>query len=83
MRGRRFPLTMKGEKPMKTALRLAPLAVAASSVPALAQSATDYSTLTDAVDWSSAITAIMAVAAVLAGVLVVRKGVRFVLGMIR
>jgi len=42
-----------------------------------------YTTLTEAVDWSTAITAIMAVAALLAAVLVVRKGIKFVLGMIR
>lgn len=41
-----------------------------------------YDDLTAAVDWSDAIVAIMAVAALLAAVLVIRKGVRFVLRMI-
>jgi uncharacterized protein HemY len=59
------------------------VAILAGPTAALAQSNTSYSTLTSAVDWSNAITAIMAVAALLAGVLVVRKGIRFVLGMIR
>jgi hypothetical protein len=52
-----------------------------AATPALAQA--NYSTLTEAVDWSSAITALMAVAALVAAVLVVRKGIRFVLGAIR
>lgn len=55
---------------------------ALGAVPALATTGT-YDTLTAAVDWSDAITALMAVAALLAAVLVIRKGVRFVLGMIR
>jgi len=58
------------------------VATALVASPALAQNATDYSTLTSAVDWSSAITALMAVAALVAAVLVVRKGIGFVLGMI-
>lgn len=45
--------------------------------------ATDYSTLTTAVDWSSAITAIMAVAAIIAGVFVTYRGISFVLRMIK
>jgi hypothetical protein len=60
--------------------------VVALTVPSasIAQSTgADYSTLTSAVDWSSAITALMAVAAVIAGVLVVRKGIRFVLGALK
>jgi len=63
------------------------VAVAMSIVagPALAApgAGQDYSTLTDAVDWSTAITALMAVAALVAGVLVVRKGIRFVLAALR
>lgn len=51
------------------------------SAPAFAQA--NYTTLTSAVDWASAITAMMAVAALVAAVLVVRKGIRFVLGSIR
>lgn len=50
--------------------------------PALAAQA-NYSTITSAVDWSTAITALMAVAALVAAVLVVRKGIRFVLGALR
>ena len=64
----------------------APIAAVVVPTVAFAQTATtgqDYSTLTEAVDWSSAITAIMAVGAVLAGVYVVFKGIRFVLKMIR
>lgn len=53
------------------------------STPALAQNAADYSSLTSSVNWDSAITALLAVAAIVAGVLVVRKGIKFVLGMIR
>lgn len=66
---------------MKSRLLLAAGIATAFSSPVLAQA--NYSELTTAVDWSTAITAIMAVAAVIAGVLVVRKGVRFVLGMLR
>lgn len=42
-----------------------------------------YDTLTSAVDWADAITAIVAVAALVAAVLVVIRGSRIVLGMIR
>lgn len=45
--------------------------------------AANYSGLTSAVDFTDAIAAIMAVAALVAAVLVVRKGIRFVLGSIR
>ena len=65
---------------MRKLILAAGLATAAAT-PALAQQ--NYSTLTSAVDFSSAITAIMAVAALVAAVLVVRKGIRFVLGAIR
>ena len=65
---------------MRKYLFALPVAALAAS-PALAQQ--NYSTLTSAVDFDSAITALMAVAAVIAGVLVVRKGIRFVLGAIR
>lgn len=60
------------------------LLVAMIALPTVAMATPQsYATLTDAVDWSTAITAILAVAALLAAVLVVRKGIRFVLGMIR
>jgi hypothetical protein len=65
---------------LKTATASALLLTVAAPAFAVPQS---YATLTDAVDWSTAITAIMAVAALLAAVLVVRKGIKFVLGMIR
>lgn len=69
---------------MKKLAAMVALAAAMIGVPALATpTATDYSTLTAAVDWSTAITALMAVAALVAGVLVVRKGIRFVLGALR
>lgn len=87
MRGRRVPLYCeRGTTMSKTAFRLAPVAaLALVAAPAFATPGTgaDYSTLTAAVDWSTAITGMMAVAAVVAGVLVVRKGIRFVLGMIK
>jgi hypothetical protein len=67
---------------MKARLLLPALFVAGSAAPALAAQ-TNYSTLTSAVDFSAAITAIMAVAALVAAVLVVRKGIRFVLGAIK
>lgn len=43
---------------------------------------TDYSVITSAVDWSSVGAAILAIAALLAGVLVVKKGAKMVLSMI-
>lgn len=54
-----------------------------AATPALAQNGVDYSGLTGAVDFDSAITALVAIAGVVALILVARKGVRFVLGMIR
>lgn len=59
------------------------LAMAAPAAAQTAPAGTDYSTLTSAVDWSSAITGMLAVAAVVAGVLVVRKGIKFILAAIR
>lgn len=53
------------------------------AAPASAQNAVDYSQLTNAVDWSSAITGILAVSAVVAGVLVARKGIRFILAALK
>jgi len=60
--------------------------IAASSfaaLPAFAQNSTDYSGLTGAVDFTAVVTALLAVAALVAAVLVVRKGIRFILGAIR
>lgn len=69
---------------MRSRLFLIGSAFTAAAVPAAAQATgQDYSTLTSAVDFSTVITAIMAVAALLLAVLVVRKGVRFVLGAIK
>ncbi len=50
---------------------------------ALAQTAPDYSGMTDQINWTSAIAAILLIAGGLAGVYVVVKGVRLVLGMLR
>jgi hypothetical protein len=64
----------------KLSLFLVPaLAATAFAAPAYA----NYSTITSAVDWTSAIAALMAVAAIVAGVLVIRKGIKFVLGSLR
>lgn len=59
------------------------LASAFAASPALAQNAVDYSTLTTAVNWDSVQTAMLAVGAIVIGILVVRKGIRFVQGMIK
>ncbi|MBN6710272.1 hypothetical protein JFL47_11395 [Haemophilus haemoglobinophilus] len=48
-----------------------------------ANAAPDYSSLTSGIDFSSASTAVIAIAAAIAGVLVVVKGARLVLGMLR
>lgn len=45
--------------------------------------APDYSVLLDDVDWSTGITAVLAIAGLLAAVLAVRKGARMVLSMIK
>lgn len=44
---------------------------------------TDYTSLTTAVDFSSVETSLLAVGAVIVGILVVRKGIRWILGMVR
>ncbi|HVW49898.1 MAG TPA: major capsid protein [Trinickia sp.] len=57
-----------------------------STLPLLAHaqsSGPDYSTLTSAVDFSSAETAVMAIAAIVMGVLVVIKGIKWVKGLVR
>lgn len=43
----------------------------------------NYASITGAVDWTAVSTALFAVAALLAAVFVVRKGIRFVLGMLK
>ena len=43
----------------------------------------DYTTLTTGVDFSSVITAIMAIAVVLMGLYVARSGVKFVINMVK
>jgi hypothetical protein len=43
----------------------------------------DYTTITGAIDFAGVVTAIGAAAALLAGVLVARKGARYVLGFIK
>ena len=63
--------------------RLAPVAVFTAATPASANTAANYNTLTAAVNWGTAIQALMAVAAVIAGVLVVKLGIKFVLGILR
>lgn len=55
--------------------------LALAAAPAAAQ--TNYDSLTGSVDFATAITALMTVAAAIALVLVARKGIRFVLGAIR
>lgn len=64
------------------ALVAATLAMGAAGS-ALATPTTDYDGIVAAVDWSDVVTAITAIAALLAAVLVVRKGVRMALGMIK
>jgi hypothetical protein len=51
--------------------------------PALAQSGANYSAITSAVDFTTAIAAMMAVAAIVALPLIARKGIRWVLGALK
>lgn len=69
---------------MKRILALPAAGLAAvSSVPALAQATgPDLTPLTSAVDVSTIITAVLAVAAILVGLRLAMKGARWVLGMI-
>jgi len=53
------------------------------AVPATAQNTVDYSSLTSAVNFSSAISAMMSVAAVVALVYVAWKGIKFVISAMR
>ena len=48
-----------------------------------ASAATDWSTIVAAVDFSGEISGIVALVGVLAAVLVVRKGARYILGMLK
>ncbi len=58
--------------------------VASSAVLASGQAAAyDWSTVTGAVDFSGEIAGVAAIVGILAGVLVVRKGASFLLGMLR
>lgn len=80
MRGGRVPVTSKGASMLKARFAL-PAVLVAGSLPTAAMA--NYSDLTAAVDWTQVSAALFAVAALIAGILVVRKGIRFVLGMIR
>ena len=71
---------MKAVKKASFALTSVLLAILA--LPALAV-APDYTTLTSSVDFGSVITGILALAAVIMGVYVVVKGVKFLFGMLR
>lgn len=62
--------------------RISLAVVAAVSVGAANAAAPDFTSLTSAVDFSTVGTAILAIGALLAVPLVVKKGARFVLGMI-
>ena len=73
---------------MQASKRFLKSAAAASLVTALvAQSAfaaaPDYSTLTADVDWSTVVTGLLAVGALLAAVLAAKKGVRMLLSLIK
>lgn len=61
------------------------LGLAALLVGSVAQAtpAGDYDAIVDAVDWSAVITGIGAIAALIAGVLIVRKGARMLLSFIK
>ena len=60
------------------------LGAAGATVLASGQAAAyDWSTITGAIDFSGEIAGVAAVVGVLAGVLVVRKGARFLLGMLK
>jgi len=60
-------------------------ALLATSMATLAtqSNAYDWSTITGGIDFSGEIAAVAAVVGILAGVLVVRKGARYVLGMLK
>lgn len=58
---------------------VAAVAVAALPVAAFATPTTDYDAIVSAVDWADVVTGIGAIAALIAGVLVVKKGARMLL----
>lgn len=64
-------------------LGIGALALLSTGVAMAAPPPTAYDGIVAAVDWSDVVTAITAIAALLAAVLVVRKGVRMALGMIK
>lgn len=64
----------------KLIVLLPAFAGASFATPALAA---NYASLTSAVNFDDVATALLAVAAAIIAVLIVRKGIRFVLGMVR
>lgn len=64
-------------------LPAAGVAVASMLAPAVAFAQTTYDALTGAVDFSDVETGVIAVAALIAGILVIRFGARFILRFIR
>ncbi|MCL2658826.1 MAG: major capsid protein [Betaproteobacteria bacterium] len=68
---------------MKTLKKLALAAVAASPVLAFAASGPDLTQLTDAIDFTTVSTAVLAIAGLLATVYVAIRGAKTVIGMIR
>lgn len=67
---------------MRTLKSLGLVAVSFTAPAAFAQAA-DYSDITDAVDWSAVITGVGAIAALLAAVMVFRKGAKMLIGFLR
>jgi hypothetical protein len=71
------------------AVRAVGVVVAVTSVPILAHAQTsgtggpDYSALTSGVDFSSTITAVLSVAALLVGLFLAVRGAKIVIGMVR
>lgn len=66
-------------------LRLVMLGAVASTLPVLAMAApsTDWSSLTDAIDFGTMSVGLLAAGAALVGVYLVIKGVRIIVGMVR
>lgn len=60
-----------------------PVVAATAPVAVFAGGGNEYSAITAAVDWADVVTGIAAIAALVAGVKVVKAGVRMLLGMIR
>lgn len=84
-RGRRSPAIPKGEsmKNRVIALLTALVVTMGLATPASAQNAVDYSSLTGAVNFGSVITGLLAVGAIIVAVLVARKGIRWIMGMVK